>query len=300
MTQLQVRRISYALGAEVRGVDLRRSLDDDTFAQIHQAWLDHSLLCFPGQDLEKEDLLAFTRRFGIIELKQDNFDPDVPEMLLLTNKPVNGKPWDGYKCGPTWHADGSYRPCPTAAIFINAKEIPEVGGDTLFASMYMAYEALSPAMQQMIDPLWAVHDRGVKQIPEGMALLAPHLVARAEAVAAKRAAAQPPTAQPVVRTHTETKRKSLFLTDRARHFIGMTVEESQPLITFLNQHSVRYEFTYRHRWTAGDLIMWDNRCLLHRAPCDYDLERDIRHMYRTSVGDEATGYALPEEALATT
>ena len=270
MSRLQVRRIAYALGAEVRGVDLRKPVDDATLAEIRTAWREHLLLCFPGQDISKPELMTFVRRFGEPERVRDNNDPDVPGLLLLTNKPVNGKPWDGYKNGPAWHSDRSYNPQPTGLIFINCKEIPEVGGDTMFANMHMAYDTLSPKLQEILGPMWAIHDRSIGIVPSGMKLLNPKLAAKSAITSAHRGSDQPLCAQPVIRVHADTGKKSLYLTERAREFKGMTREESKPLIDYLNEHSVRYEFTYRHRWKVGDLVVWDNRCMLHKALCDYD------------------------------
>jgi taurine dioxygenase len=267
VTQLRVRRIAYALGAEVRGVDLKRALDDDAIAEIRQAWLEHLVLCFPGQDLSYHEVLAFARRFGepgrvgkAIPLS------DSPYITFVTEKPVNGRPWDGVKGGEVWHTDKSYTPHPSAGSFLHCKEIPEAGGDTMFANQYMAYETLSPTMREIIDRLSAIHDASLRLRKFGDV---------------KRPEDAPE--HPVVRVHDETGRKALYIGHFVRQIVGMTEEESRPLLDFLKEHAVRYEFTYRHRWTVNDLLMWDNRCMLHLALFDYDLQHDPRFMVKCEV-----------------
>ena len=283
MAALQVRRLGYALGAEVRGVDLSRPLDDITVANLQRAWLDHLLLCFPDQHLRKEDLVAFASRFG--DELDDNRntktrDPENTNIVLMTNKPVAGKPWDGYKAGQNWHSDRSYSDRPMTGTFLYAKEIPDVGGDTIFSNQYMAYETLSPAMRGIIERLSSVHD----------ATRAKNFEQQGADVLAARRRDHPPIVHPVVKVHSETRRKALYIGDRVSQFEGMSEDESQPLLDFLNQHSVSYEFTYRHRWHVNDLIMWDNRCLIHIAPSDYDQQRQPRHMWRCSLFGPKSGH----------
>jgi taurine dioxygenase len=287
MAELQIRRLGYALGAEVRGVDLTRSLDDAGIAEIRKVWLDHLVLCFPNQVLSKAQFLAFAGRFGEIDDHQHSKDrdPDDSRMILLTNKPVGGKPWDGYKSGQTWHSDRSHSDRPNPASFLLAQEIPEVGGDTLFANQYMAYEALTPAMSAIVDRLSSVHDAGdrpgVKQLTRE----------RQE----KQQLNYPPVVHPTVKIHPETQRKALYV-GRVRNFVGMTKEESAPLLDFLNRHATSYEFSYRHRWAVNDLVMWDNRCLLHRALSDYDQQRQTRHMWRISLYGPQVGQPYDQDA----
>jgi taurine dioxygenase len=273
MHELKVRRMGYALGARVTGVDLKRPLDDATVAQIRHLWLEHCALCFPNQDLSKEEFLAFARRFGdlISFSPQDAVHPDpvLNNITLLTNKSVDGKPYTGLKSGASWHTDQSFCTEPPVGTFLCCKETPPVGGDTMFANLYMAYDALSPAMKSMVESLSAVHV-GPRYYRTGRTEI--------------------PTAQPLVRVHPETKRKALYAAgDRARIVQGMTEEESRPLLDFLLGHVVSYEFTYRHRWTVNDVVMWDNRCLMHKALCDYDLQNDARHLFRCSLKGSPSG-----------
>jgi taurine dioxygenase len=284
---LQIRRMGYALGAEITGVDLRRPLDDGTVTDIRRAWLDHLVLCFPNQDLTGDQLVAFTSRFGDVENNgADNriAHPDNPHVAILANKPVAGKPWDGYKEGQSWHSDRSCSVSPMTGTFLLSKEIPDVGGDTMFANQYMAYESLSPAMKDILDRLSAVHDLSITKGAE------------------KKGAGRityPLVVHPVVKIHAETKRKALYVGQRVRQFVGMTEEESKPLLDFLTQHAVTYEFTYRHRWSVNQLVMWDNRCTMHIALSDYDLYGQPRHMIRCSLLGPQTGHVYEPGNVAT-
>ena len=293
MSQLHVKRLGYALGAEVTGIDLTAPLDDVTFAAIHTAWLAHLVLCFPRQNLTQAQFVAFAARFGEVEENRHlkTSDPENKYVTLLTNQPIDGRPWDGYKDGQNWHSDRSYRLNPTPATFVLAQELPEIGGDTMFANQYLAYETLSPAVKASVDELFAVHDH---DNVTGTTLQG------AEAMATMRHNF-PPVVHPVVRVHPESGRKALYPGgDRARNFVGMTQPESQPLLDMLNKHAVTYEFTYRHRWRAHDLIMWDNRCLLHIALKDYDIQTQTRHLWRCNLTGPPTGRLLDEQQGAAT
>jgi taurine dioxygenase len=273
-----IRRLGYALGAEVTGVDLSRPLDDVTVAELRRAWLDHQVLCFRDQRLSrKEDLVAFASRFGEIDrlCNPKQRDSENPDIQLVTNKPRDGKPWDGHIRGEVWHSDQSYTLCPNVGTFLLAKELPDVGGSTLFANQYSAYLTLSTAMKDIVEMLSAVHDV-TKAVTS-------------DVTKAKRATVDPPVVHPVVKLHPETQQKVLFVGERMRQFVGMTPEESRPLIDFLVRHAVTYEFTYQHRWRVNDLLMWDNRCLMHYAVSDYDQLRQARHMWRCSLLGPETG-----------
>ena len=158
------------------------------------------------------------------------------------------------------------------ASFLNAQVLPSVGGDTMFANMYMAYETLSPKFQELIAPLEAIHDISVgNQQP---------FRGGDRDYIAKSAAMNPPVPHPIVRVHPETGRKSLYIGEKTRGIAGMTDEESRPLLDLLIRHATRYEFIYRHRWTIHDLVMWDNRCAIHYPVPDYD---ELRQMQRCSI-----------------
>ncbi len=297
---MHVRRIAYALGAEVTGVDLSQPLDERAIDEIRKAWLEHLVLCFPKQELDRSQFLAFAQNFGEIEVAVNpSSDRGAPEVTLLTEKPVPGARHHGYKNGQIWHSDQSITTRPTSASFLICREIPEAGGDTMFANAYMAWDALSPAMQRVLERLSAVHDQELSVRPE-----VAHLTRRQgpaellQSLAIERAKMYPPVVQPAVRVHPETQRKALYLGERVRRFYGMTDEESAPLLSFLNNHAASYEFVFRKRWSVGDVVMWDNRCTLHMALCDYDLARDPRLMERCAVQGEPSGEPYDPQAEA--
>lgn len=279
---VDVQRVANGLGACVRGVDLSRDMDDATFASIHAAFLEHLVLVFPGQHATPERQIAFSRRFG--ELDQHESlphyrHPQHPEILLITNQPVGGKPSETRNTGRQWHIDLSYTLQPSTGALLHCKEIPDVGGDTMFANMYLAHEALSDPLRRFLQSLDAIHDFNIikanaKRDPEQLASLS------------KR---NPAVVQPVVRVHEETGRRSLYVTEMVTsQFVGMTEEESRPLLEYLFRHSVQPEFTYRHRWQVGDLVMWDNRCTMHLALADFDQSKP-RHMLRTTLKGRPSG-----------
>jgi taurine dioxygenase len=292
MSGLQVRRLAYALGAEVRGVDLSAELDDATVAAIRAAWLEHIVLRFPEQDLGPEQLMRFSARFGELDDNRSSpfaRHPDFEAVVARANMQieVNGKKVGGFGRGDKWHSDRSQTDRPASASLLLAKQLPDIGGDTMWANAYMAYETLSPAMQRMLEPLEGVYDvslatsfsHGSAQVREELARL------------------NPPVLHPIVHLHPETKRKSLFIGDRLSHIEGMTPEESRPILDFLMQHATRYEFIYRHVWRLNDLFMWDNRCSLHLAIQDYD-DSQVRHMLKCVVLSSRTGRYANEERQA--
>lgn len=287
MSNIEVRPLGYAAGAEVLGLDLRKPLSSTEVDQVNAAWHQHLVLVFPGQDLTPPQLIEFTGKLGDIE-RNENVPyyrhPEYPEVLLVTNKQVNGKPSQTRNTGRNWHADLSYTDRPAKGSVLLCKEKPDVGGDTMFANMYMAYETLSPIMQKFVDGLEAVHD----------ITLIKGFNRRDPAQVADLKAKNPPIVHPLVRVHPDTGRKSLFVSERVRNFVGMTEEESQPILDFLNMHATSPEFVYRHRWNLNDVVMWDNRCTLHIALKDFD-QSQPRHMMRCSMLGEKSGYVLPDE-----
>ena len=264
-----------ALGAEVLGVDLSQPLGDDQFAAIHQAFLDHQVLLFRGQDLEPAAQIAFTRRFGRVDphpLNTRKGLTEFPELLVLENRSGIRSARNNF-----WHSDISFAEAPPLGSVLHAREIPGDGkGDTLFCNMYRAYEELSPGMRRMIDGLTAIHDaeeirqRNNTEDNDGNPI--PAIPA--------------PVEHPVARTHPETGRKALYINRYfTRRFTDMTEEESRPLMDLLIDRAIRQENLYRHRWQAGDVLMWDNRCTMHYAIYDYGPD-DIRHMHRTTAAGD--------------
>lgn len=288
MTSITVTPQSYAAGARVTGLDLRKPLTPEQIATVQAAWHEHLVLAFPDQDLTAPQLIAFTAQIGEVE-RNDNVpyyrDPDYPEVLLVSNKPRNGKPSETRNTGRNWHADLTYTDRPAKGSVLMCKEKPPIGGDTMFANMYMAYETLSPVLRDFIETLDAVHD----------ITLIKGFERRDPAQIADMKLANPPIAHPVVRTHPETGRKLLFVSERIRNFVGMTEEESRPLLRFLNDHATAPEFVYRHQWALNDVVMWDNRCTLHIALKDFD-QSQPRHMMRCSMRGEKSGYVIQPES----
>ena len=286
MSEMKVVPLGYAAGAAVHGLDLSRPLMVEQKAALQAAWNKHLVLVFPQQTLDASGLIAFTKNFGEVE-RNDNVpyyrDPDYPEVLLVSNKPRNGKPSETRNTGRNWHSDLSYTDRPAKGSVLICKEKPDIGGDTMFANMYKAYESLSAPLRKFIEDLHAIHDIS---LIKGFDRRDPDQVA-----ALKRR--NPPIAHPVVRVHPETGQKLLFVSDRIRSFVGMTEEESRPILDFLNRHATSPEFVYRHKWSVGDVVMWDNRCTLHIALADFD-QTQPRHMMRCSMLGETSGYVVEE------
>lgn len=289
---LTVKPLGFAAGAEIRGIDLRRPLDAADQLRINEAWLRHLVLVFPGQELTPQEQIAFARSFGALDQHESQAPstllPGHNEILVLSNKVVNGKKSGTYNSGRNWHTDLSYTTTPAKGALLHCKEKPAVGGDTMWANLYMAYETLSPTIRKLVDGLEAVHDvsliRGIEQ--------------RDPALVADMKRRNPAVIHPVVRVHPETGRKSLLVGQRIRGFLGMSDDESQSLLALLNAHATSPEFVYRHRWTVGDVLMWDNRCSCHVALADFD-QTQPRVMHRCSMkGEVESGRLADSGAIA--
>lgn len=276
---LDIRPVSPSLGAEVFGLDLGTA-DDATFAAVERAFAEHSVLFFRDQRLSPEQQVALTARLGPVLrvpfIKHLDEHPDIIAVL----KEADEKRISTF--GGTWHSDFSFLEEPPAATLLYALELPPVGGDTLWASQYLAYEALSDGMRRLIEPLRAVQTGW----PHGTKGPAPSVrVSRSVQMVRNDPAADREVVHPVVRVHPVTGRKVLFVNPvYTQRFEGMTAEESKPILEYLYQHCVKPEFTCRLRWSEGTLALWDNRCTLHLAINDYDGHRRLLH--RTTVGGE--------------
>jgi taurine dioxygenase len=284
---IHIRRLSHALGAEITGVDLRESLSDATFKQINETFLEYGILLFRGQALTRDQHIGFSRRFGELDnndAQPRDRDPEYHEIALVTNRPKpNGKPSDSRYTGRVWHSDRSYTTVPAAASLLLGLEIPDVGGETMFTNMYVAYDTLSDTMKSLISGLSGVHGGDTRPILD----LTPERAAEMKRL-------NPPVAQPLVRVHPETGRKALYVGDKVKKIVGMTSEESKPILEYLCRHATRYEFLYRHQWRCNDLLVWDNRCTMHIALGDFD-ETQRRHMERTTVMGTPSGYVCAVE-----
>jgi len=283
---LKLRKLSYPLGVEVCDIDVSRLPSEQSFGEIYRAFLDHGILLFRNQRVTREQHIEFSRRFGELDrhdaLPRDRH-PDYPELLMVTNEPKpNGEPSDTKYTGRQWHSDMSFTTAPSLGSVLRAIAVPEVGGDTLFANMHAAYDALSAGMKELIADLHGIHMSGTRKIANTKTG-----VPRAE----EQKRLNPPVAQPVVRVHPETGRKALYIGEKVSRFDGMTEEESRPLIDYLVRHATRPEFVYRHQWRKDDILVWDNRCTMHQALGDFD-ETQLRHMERTTVLGTPSGYVV--------
>ena len=272
---IQVYPVSGALGAEIHGVDLN-DCDESAFREIHQAFLDHHVIFFRDQQLSIESHKAFGRRFGTLNIHPQYVPLEGhPEIL-----PISKEPDDAANIGGLWHSDVTFLERPALGSILYAHEVPASGGDTLFANQELAFASLSEGFRAMLSGLRALHsDLGLSDRKEAEKRNALRSLKISEA-----AMDLPPVANlhPVVRTHPETGRKSLYV-NRAFtfHFEDMSEAESRRLLEFLYAHCVKPEFTCRFRWEKGSIAMWDNRCVQHYALDDYPGER--RYMHRVTV-----------------
>lgn len=282
---IEIKRLSAGIGAEISGLDLSRPLGSADLVAIQQAWRDHLILLFRGQKLTHQQHIDFTRRFGELDdhAAIPKFrHPEFHEILPVTNQEIDGRK---QPVGRQWHSDLSTTLRPAMGSMLRCEVIPPVGGDTMFANMYLAYETLSDKMKEIIDGLWGIQDMTVAKHSQGRDL----------SDVRKR---NPPVAQPVVRVHPETGRKALFVAEMTTTgIVGMRDEESRPILEFLFRHSIQPEFIYRHRWQVHDLLAWDNRCAMHLALNDYDINVP-RMMYRTTLLGEPSGYVVQQSNAA--
>jgi taurine dioxygenase len=275
-----VRPLTPRLGAELIGVDLVRGVDDVLFRSIHEAFLEYQVLLFGTQDLPPGRQVAFARHFGEVQIHVMNqYHADGhPELYRLSNLDENGNPNGKHPDKGTlaWHTDGSWRRVTGQATIIYGEVCAGEGGETHFCDMYGAYDRLSPEWKARIAGLRAVHNLDFSRTRRhGEDLM----------TEAQRREV-PPVDHPIVRTHPETGRKCLFLGDHAEYIVGMGYDEGRALIEALNALAVHKDLTYEHRWTPGELIVWDNRCLMHRAT-EYDPAVQRRVVRRCTVLGEA-------------
>ena len=271
---IEVSPIAGSMGAEIGGVDLGVALSNETIDEMHRAFVEHQMIYFRRQKLKPSSQVAVARHFGKPAiypfLKGLDGQPEVHEIIKTETDTKN--------FGGGWHSDTAYKERPDMGTLLYALEVPPYGGDTLYANMYAAYEALSPGMKRLVDGLWAVNNSD-KNYPGGRAANLQKLGGMGAAV---KAAPVLESEHPVIRTHPETGRKALYVNGaHTLRFRDMTAEESKPLIDFLSAHAVRPEFTCRLRWETDTLAIWDNRCTQHCALNDYQGKR--RHMHRVTL-----------------
>ena len=264
---MKVKALSPALGAEVTGIDLSVPLDDAIIDDLRAIWLKHQMIVIRGQDLTPAQQLAFAKALGEPDIYPfltglDGF-PMITEVLKKEDERVN--------FGGVWHSDTTYQKCPPMATLLYAKELPPLGGDTLFANQYAAFENLSAPLRDVLEKLRGVNAAGKKRVAS----------TRSERLKDSASGVDPDDLSgihPVVRTHPETGRKALFV--NAAHtitFEGWSAEESQGLLEYLFTHQISPEFQCRLTWQVGDVAFWDNRCVQHYPLNDYHGHRRLLH-----------------------
>jgi taurine dioxygenase len=283
---MKVEKVTSRIGARVSGIDLAQPLDGSTVAAIRSALLDNVVLFFVGQNkLDPDQHIRLARYFGEIDIPEfKTRAPNHPEVMVLDQVDPKGQGSD------SWHADNTYLEAPPMGALLQAHLLPPVGGDTCFASMYAAYEGLSPAMQSFFDGLTAQHgtaklvertrDKALYSIPDS-------LVNR------------PPVSHPIVAVHPETGRRLLNVNNNWTLSIdGLTKAESDHWLKFLLDHVKSPEFQVRHRWQVGDVTFWDNRCAQHYAVADYTERRVMQRIVMSGSRPLGIGEARPAPAAA--
>ncbi|HVZ08918.1 TauD/TfdA dioxygenase family protein [Rhodopila sp.] len=278
--RLEVRPLHPALGAEVRGIDMRRPLDQATFDALHEIWMRHLVLVFPEQHVSDAEHVAFTRHFGDPEIFHQNIIKSrrVPEIFRVSNVDDDGNlmPPDHptvkqVSLAQFWHTDSSYREVPCTGALLHGVETSRTGGETQFTNMYAVYDALPDSLKQQIHGRRARHNFGHL-----------HKLASLRPLTPEEEAAMPPVWQPMVRKHPVTGRTSLYISPIYNDEVeGLSAEEAKTLIAQLTEIAAEPRFVYRHRWSPDDVVMWDNRCTMHQVtPHD---PRERRVMHRTTI-----------------
>ena len=287
MSELWIQPTGAALGADVHGIDLSKPVSEAAFADIVKAWNEHLVLRFSGQRIDDHMLMQFSARFGELDhvpIATANFDrgdsglaKDVePWVTVISSVVRDGKPVGGlgsYEL--VWHTDMSYNPLPPRASLLYAMEVPADGGNTGFLNMYTAYETLSPDLKRAIEGRSCIHDSSRNSAGELRKGFQRTLDVRHT----------PGAVHPLVRLHPATKRKALFLGRRPGAYIhGLSVEESEKLLDAVWAHATQERFAWYQKWRIGDLVLWDNRCVMHRRDAFDESLR--RLMHRTQIVGE--------------
>ena len=279
-SRFMVRRLSQALGAEVRGVDMRQPLDPAAFRELHDIWMQHLVLVFPDQPITDAEHVAFTRNFGEPEIFHQKIirSQRVPEIFRVSNVDEDGNlmPPDHptaqqIALAQFWHTDSSYREIPCTGSLLHGIEVSRTGGETQFTNMYSVYEALPEALRQQVEGRKALHDFGHL-----------HTISKLKPLTEEEKAAMPAVWQPMVRKHPVTGRKSLYISPIYNDEIeGMMAADSKQLIHDLTEFSGQSRFVYAHRWETDDVLAWDNRCTMHQVTPFDPSERRVMH--RTTI-----------------
>lgn len=274
-----IRRFEEApLGAEVLGLDLSRPVSDETFRRIHRAHLDHHVLVFRDLRITPQQQIEFSRRFGPLQIHVlHQFQlPGHPEILVVSNVVEDGKPLGLGDAGHYWHSDLSYKDKPSLGSMLHAQELPAEGGDTLFANQHLAWEKLPAYLKRAVEGRRAEHSYLAKY--EALRQRSPWRPKLTQ----QQIDEVKPVVHPVVRTHPETGRKALFVSEHfTTRIVGLPEDESAELLARLFEHTTRPELVYRHRWQPHDMVFWDNRSVTHLAAgCPGHLRR---RLHRTTI-----------------
>jgi len=292
---IEIRRLGEQIGAEINGVDVK-TMDDSTFARIYQAWLAYNVVVVRRQVLSGEDLLAYSARFGGLtsHLTENTRHPDYPEIIVLgVNKfgPDGKLNQDVYTRGAEgFHTDGTFMQEPYKATQLYALAVPSRGGDTYFASMYAAYDAVPQRLKERLDGRYGAYVYGGRK--ERLGLKRSTLLQEEDHDAKK------PVFHPIFRTHRETGRKVLFFNPLGILRIeGLEAAESDAIIEELTGYMLQPHGMYTHKWSKGDVVIWDNRCSYHKAAGDYPPEEDRIH-WRVSIRDVVATPRILQEAAS--
>jgi taurine dioxygenase len=286
---VEIRKLGEAAGAEVVGLDLLAPWDDETRATVNQAFLDHLVLVFHGATMTPQEFMAFSRNFGTLQphVARKYRHPEAEDIVMMTNVDKDGN-FDevGASRGVGWHSDLSYDRVPARATLLHALELPDRGGDTRFANMYMAYETMPADLKRRITGLKAYFRYGGRnELSRG------HLSDEDKAT--------PPVVHPVVRLHPETGRPSVYVNPyHALSIVGMEKAESDALLDDVFEWCDRPEFQWRHRWQPGDTIIWENRSAVHTATMDYPRNQRRIFMRATVRGTDTSTEAQIEPVAA--
>jgi alpha-ketoglutarate-dependent 2,4-dichlorophenoxyacetate dioxygenase len=280
---IAVTPLTPVFAARIDGVDISRPVDDATWSEIRAAFEEHSVLVFRGHPLDDETQIAFSRRFGNLEVtrsmnpaagtpfaRQSNLDIRTGEVI-----PSDDRRMVYQIANMLWHSDSSFKPVPSLCSLLSARIVPPEGGATEFASARAAYPSLPEELRRRVEHAVAVHDFSWSRDR-----------VRPGFFTEKERAEYPPVEHPIVRRNPVNGRRALFLGAHASHVVGMPLEEGRALLETLTAHVTQSRFCYRHAWQEGDLVVWDNRCVLHRAT-PYDTTRHKRLMQRTTISGDA-------------
>ncbi|MBV9827481.1 MAG: TauD/TfdA family dioxygenase [Alphaproteobacteria bacterium] len=267
----EVRPLSPNFAAEVIGLDLRQPLNEATRRAVYDAFVRYHVLAFRDQALTPEQQIAFTEQFGTLERHvASNRNSPHPLLHIVSNLGADGRP-NGKVASQKWHTDKSFRPLPSLATILHAVTMPPNGGDTCFADMHAAYDALSDPEKAELDGVGVIHSWELSREKSG------------GKATAEEIADAPPMTHPLARTHPDTGRKGLFMGEHASHLDDRPMADGRARLAALEAHATQDRFLYRHHWRKGDLLMWDNRCLLHRADANFDAALYPRVLHRTCL-----------------